>query len=75
MLEEEKVEEALDKVRPALQSDGGDLELVGIGDDGIVEVQLTGACVGCPMSAVTLKSGVERMLKEELPAVEEVRAV
>ena len=70
----EKVEAALAKIRPALQADGGDVELVGV-DDGVVKVSLKGACVGCPMSTMTLKQGIERILKEEIPEVKEVVAV
>jgi Fe-S cluster biogenesis protein NfuA len=71
----EQVEQALDKIRPALQRDGGDVELVDVGDDGVVKVRLTGACGGCPMSAITLKQGIERVLKQEVPAVKEVVSV
>lgn len=71
----EQVEKALDKIRPALQRDGGDVELVEVGDDGIVKVRLTGACGGCPMSAITLKQGIERVLKQEVSTVKEVVAV
>ncbi len=71
----EKVEQALDKVRPALQRDGGDVELVEVGDDGIVKVRLTGACGGCPMSQITLKQGIERVLRQEVPSVKEVVSV
>jgi Fe-S cluster biogenesis protein NfuA len=70
----EKVEEILNKIRPALQADGGDVELVDV-KDGIVSVKLTGHCVGCPMSTMTLKNGIERMLKEEISDVKEVVAV
>lgn len=70
----EKVEEALNKVRPALQADGGDVELVEI-KDGVVKVRLTGACGGCPMSQMTLKMGIERHLKNEIPEIKEVIAV
>ena len=65
----EKVEAALDKIRPALQADGGNVELVEVGDDGIVKVRLTGACGSCPMSTITLKQGVERVLKKEIPEI------
>ncbi len=68
----EKVQEVLDKVRPMLQADGGDCELVEVTDDGIVKVRLTGACGGCPMSTMTLKMGIEKRLKEELPEVKSV---
>jgi len=71
----EKVEQALAKVRPALQADGGDVELVEIGEDGVVKVRLKGACGGCPMSQMTLKMGIERILKKEVPEVKSVEAV
>ncbi len=71
----EQVEKALDKIRPALQRDGGDVELVEVGDDGVVKVKLTGACSGCPMSQVTLKQGIERVLKQEVASVKEVVSV
>lgn len=70
----EKVEEALEKVRPALKADGGDVELVEV-KDGIVKVRLTGACGGCPMSQMTLKMGIERHLKNEIPDIKEVVAL
>ena len=75
MLEKAKVQEVLDKVRPALQADGGDCELVNIREDGVVEVRLQGACGSCPMATLTLKAGIERVLKEELPEVVEVISV
>lgn len=68
-----KVEEILDKIRPSLQADGGDIELVSV-KDGVVRVKLTGACHGCPMSQITLKNGVERILKENIPEVKVVEA-
>ncbi|MEN8613980.1 NifU family protein [Dehalogenimonas sp. THU2] len=68
---QEKVQEVLDKVRPSLQADGGDVELVDV-VDGVVKVKLTGACAGCPMSQMTLKNGIERILKREIPEVKEV---
>ena len=71
----EKIEAALNKIRPALQADGGDVELVGVAPDGVVKVRLTGACGGCPMSQMTLKMGIEVKLKEEVPEVKEVIAV
>ncbi|RLB42170.1 MAG: NifU family protein [Deltaproteobacteria bacterium] len=71
----EKVESALNKVRPSLQADGGDVQLVEVGDDGIVKVRLTGACGGCPMSQMTLKMGIERILKQNIPEVQAVEAV
>jgi len=70
----ERVQEALDKIRPALQADGGDVELVDI-EGGVVKVRLVGACRGCPMSQLTLANGVERVLKEEIPEVERVEPV
>ena len=70
----EKIEDALDKVRPSLQADGGDVELVGV-DDGVVSLKLTGACDGCPMAAMTLKMGIEKVLTEQVPEVKEVIAV
>jgi Fe-S cluster biogenesis protein NfuA len=71
----QEVEEALEQVRPALQADGGDVELVEVTDDGIVRVRLVGACGGCPMATMTLKEGIERLLKQEVPGVREVEAV
>ncbi|EGY26592.1 MAG TPA: NifU family protein [Desulfovibrio sp.] len=71
----EKVQAALDKVRPYLQGDGGDVELVDITADGVVRVRLTGACKGCPMSQQTLKGGVERMVLKEVAEVKRVEAV
>jgi Fe-S cluster biogenesis protein NfuA len=71
----EKVEKALAKIRPALQADGGDAELVDVTDDGVVKVKLVGACAGCPMASVTLSAGIERTLKEEVPEVKRVEAV
>ena len=70
----EKIEEAIGRVRPALQADGGDVELVEV-KDGVVSVRLTGACGGCPMSTMTLKNGIERVIREEVPEVKEVVAV
>jgi Fe-S cluster biogenesis protein NfuA len=66
---EENVRKALNDVRPSLQADGGDVELVGVSDDGIVSVKLTGACGGCPMAEMTLKMGIENYLKKEVPEV------
>lgn len=70
----EKVTEALSKIRPNLQADGGDVELVDVSEDGVVTVKLTGACRGCPMSQMTLRNGIERYLKKEVPEVKEVRS-
>ncbi len=67
-----QVEEVLNQVRPALQADGGDVELVDVTEDGVVSVKLTGACGSCPMSTMTLKMGIERTLKEKIPGVKEV---
>lgn len=71
----EQVQEALERIRPALQRDGGDIELVEVEEDGIVKVRLTGACHGCPMSQMTLKQGVERIVKQLVPEVKSVEAV
>ncbi len=71
----EKVEEVLNKIRPQLQSDGGDVELVDITAENVVQVKLQGACAGCPMSQMTLKNGIEHTLKKELPEVKSVEAV
>lgn len=71
----ERVAKALEKVRPALQADGGDVELVEVTDDGVVKVKLTGACRGCPMSQMTLKHGIERLMMQEVPEVKSVDAV
>ncbi len=68
-----KVEAALEKIRPMLQADGGDVELVEI-ENGIVKVRLQGACAGCPMSQMTLKNGIERMLKQQVPEVKSVES-
>jgi Fe-S cluster biogenesis protein NfuA len=70
----DKVEEVLNKIRPSLIADGGNVELVDV-KDGTVSLKLTGACAGCPMSTLTLKNGIERILKEELSEVKEVVAV
>ena len=72
----EKVAAVLDEVRPGLQSHGGDVELVDVSEeDGVVSVRLTGACVGCPMATMTLKNGIERILKERVPEISSVEAV
>ncbi len=71
----EEVKQALEEVRPHLQVDGGDVELVDIDDDGTVKVRLTGSCAGCPMSQMTLKWGVENYLKKKIPEVKAVEAV
>jgi len=69
----DKVEEVLDKIRPSLIRDGGNVELIDV-SDGVVKVKLTGACAGCPMSTMTLKMGIERILKQEIPEIKEVVA-
>ena len=71
---ENKVKETLEEIRPKIQADGGDIELVAI-ENGVVKVRLKGACVGCPMSALTLKQGVERTIKNKVPEVKSVEAV
>lgn len=71
----EQVEAAINKIRPMLQADGGNVELVNVTDDGVVQVRLQGACAGCPMSQMTLKNGIERIIKEEVPQVKTVEAV
>ncbi len=71
----EKVEAAINKIRPTLQADGGDVELVEVGEDGAVLVRLQGACRGCPMSQMTLKNGIEKFLKKEVPGVKSVDKV
>ncbi|MCK4644630.1 MAG: NifU family protein [Candidatus Aminicenantes bacterium] len=70
----ERIEKALDKIRPSLMADGGNVELVEVEGD-LVKVKLTGACAGCPMSQITLKMGIERILKKEIPEIKEVVAV
>ena len=69
----EKVQKALEKIKPMLQADGGDVELVDV-KNGTVKVRLTGACSGCPMSQMTLKNGIEKFLKEEIPEIESVES-
>ena len=71
----EQVKTTLEKIRPALQADGGDVVLVDVEDDGTVKVKLTGACDGCPMAAMTLKNGIERILKQDVPGVKEVLSI
>ena len=68
----ERVKEVLNQVRPALQADGGDVELVDVSEEGVVSVKLTGACGSCPMSTMTLKMGIEKTLMENIPEVKEV---
>ncbi|HEC79473.1 MAG TPA: NifU family protein [candidate division WOR-3 bacterium] len=71
----EKVTKVLEQIRPGLQADGGDVELVEVTEDGIVKVKLTGACAGCPMSTLTLRMAIEKKLKEEIPEVKAVEQV
>ena len=71
----ERIQAAIDKIRPMLKADGGDVELIGVSDDGIVQVRLQGACAGCPMSQMTLKNGIERVIKQEVPEVKSVESV
>jgi len=71
----EKVENALEGVRPTLQADGGDVQLVDVDDEGTVKVKLTGACGHCPMSQMTLKMGIEKILKKNVPEVKSVESV
>ncbi len=72
----ERVQDALNKVRPSLQADGGDVELVDVEEEGgLVKVRLQGACAGCPMSQMTLKMGIEKMLKQNVPELERVESV
>jgi Fe-S cluster biogenesis protein NfuA len=71
----EQVETVLNKIKPTLQADGGDVELVEVTEDGIIKVRLKGACGSCPMSQMTLKMGIERLIKKEIPSVKEVIAV
>jgi Fe-S cluster biogenesis protein NfuA len=75
VIDRAKLELVLDKVRPAIQADGGDVELINIREDNVVEVRLKGACNGCPMATLTLKAGIERLVKEEIPEVVEVISV
>ena len=71
----EKVEQALEKIRPMLVADGGNVDLVEVTEDGVVKLRLTGACGCCPMSQMTLKMGIEKLIKEEVPEVKEVIAI
>ena len=71
----EKIEAALDMVRPSLQADGGDVQLIDVDEDGVVKVKLQGACAGCPMSQMTLKVGIEKILKQKVPEVTRVESV
>ncbi|MGD8985904.1 MAG: NifU family protein [Desulfobacteraceae bacterium] len=71
----EKIEDALNKVRPSLQADGGDVEFVDVDENGVVKLRLTGACGGCPMSQMTLKMGIEKILKQNVPEIDSVESV
>ncbi len=71
----DKVQKVLDKIRPTLQADGGDVELVEVTDEGVVNVRLQGACKGCPMSQITLKNGIERIILKEIPEIKSVESV
>jgi len=71
----ERVQEVIDEIRPMLQADGGDVELVEVSEDGVVKVRLTGACGGCPMSQITLSRGIESRLKSSIPEVSRVESV
>ncbi len=71
----DQVEKALSRIRPALQADGGDVELLEITDEGVVRVRLTGACRGCPLSKMTLEMGIAQELKKQVPGVKEVEAI
>ena len=71
---EELLKQVLDQIRPNLQADGGDMNYIGVDDEGVVTLELTGACAGCPMSQLTLSMGVERVLKEHVPGVTRVVA-
>ena len=75
MIAKEKIESILEKVRPSIQADGGDVELINIREDNVIEVRLKGTCNGCPMATLTLKAGIERLIKDEIPEVKEVIAV
>ncbi|MFA4889649.1 MAG: NifU family protein [Candidatus Omnitrophota bacterium] len=72
---QEKVEQALEKIRPMLQADGGGVTLIEVTDDGVVKLKLTGSCGCCPMSQMTLKMGIERLLKQEVPEIKEVVSI
>lgn len=74
-VDEELLKTVLDAVRPSLQADGGDCELVGVDEDGVVSLELTGACAGCSLSEMTLSMGIERVLREHVPGVTRVQAV
>jgi Fe-S cluster biogenesis protein NfuA len=71
----DRVQDALNKVRPSLQADGGDVQLIDVDEDGVVKVKLTGACGGCPMSQMTLKMGIEKIVKQSVPEIDRVESV
>jgi Fe-S cluster biogenesis protein NfuA len=71
----EEVQKAIEQIRPNLQADGGDVELVDVGDDGVVKVKLVGACHGCPMAQMTLKNGIEKFLKQQVPGIQSVVSI
>jgi len=71
----EKIESIINRIKPSLQADGGDIELIEVAPDGVIKVKLTGACGSCPMSQMTLKMGIERIIKQEIPEIKEVIAV
>jgi len=71
----EEVKKVLEKIRPALQADGGDVELVDVKENGVVQVKLKGACAGCPMATLTLKNGIEQRLRQEIPEIKAVEEV
>ena len=71
----ESVQAVIDQIRPMLQKDGGDVELVDVEEGGVVKVRLQGACKGCPMSQMTLKNGIEKYLKQQIPEVNRVESV
>lgn len=75
MINKEQVEKALEEVRPMLQRDGGDVELVGVNDQGVVLVKLRGACSGCPSATITLRQGIERVIMEKIPGVKSVQSI
>jgi Fe-S cluster biogenesis protein NfuA len=74
-MDREKIQASLNQIRPALQADGGDVELVELNEDGVVKVRLKGMCGGCPMSQMTLKQGIERLLKQNHPEIKTVESV
>ncbi len=75
MIIKEQVEKALEEVRPMLKRDGGDVELVGVNDEGVVLVKLRGACSGCPSATITLRQGIERVVMEKVPGVKAVQSI